>query len=198
MDCCPWCGGDPTGADLIRPALQEVEAALAGSRISPWGYRVLLRPGVSGVDPAYPKIVEIEKGYAAGRSRRRIDWPMLVGLIVHELGHSFLYHHVPWSRTERFQRAFGDVEAPYDVPDEVRVEFHHRRISRVPVDHVTPYAGLHPQEDFAETFRFYVTRGARLDDLFAELREKRKAAAVRERFVVLHDYLQTLADRAVR
>jgi hypothetical protein len=195
MDCCPWCGGDATGNALIGPALQRVSELLALSRIGHWGYRVLLRPGVSGVDPAYPKIVEIEKGYAVGKPAERIDWPMLVGLIVHELGHSFLYHHLVWGRTERFRRAFGDVDALYDVPDDVRVEFHHRGASRVPVDHVTPYAGLHPQEDFAETFRLYVTRGASLNDLFSELRAKRKAEVVKERFQLLHEYVQTLADR---
>jgi hypothetical protein len=195
MDCCPWCGGDSTGNALIRPALQRVEELLATSRISPWGYRVLLRPGVSGVDPAYPNVVEIDKGYAVGKSSRRIDWPMVVGLVVHELGHSFLYRHLPWARTERFRRAFGDVDVPYDVPDDVRVEFHQRGVSRVPVDHVTPYAGLHPQEDFAETFRLYVTRGAMLDELFAELDAKRKAKGVKERFQILHDYVQILAGR---
>jgi hypothetical protein len=75
------------------------------------------------------------------------------------------------------------------------VEFHHRGASRVPLDHVTPYAGLHPQEDFAETFRLYVTRGASLNDLFSELRAKRKAEVVKERFQLLHEYVQTLADR---
>ena len=34
--------------------------------------------------------------------------------------------------------------------------------SIAPRDHVSAYAAKHPQEDFAETFRFYVTRRGRL------------------------------------
>ena len=75
---------------------------------------MLLRPGISGVDPRYPKIVEIEQRYVVGKQRQdEISWTMLVGLITHELGHSFLYHHWDWTRTRRFRRAFGEVDKAY-------------------------------------------------------------------------------------
>jgi len=50
----------------------------------------------------------------------------------------------------------------------------------------------HPQEDFAETFRFYVTRFGRLRDLFSELGRKRKGVVVYEKFLALHDYVRQL------
>ncbi|MEZ4456718.1 MAG: hypothetical protein R2882_09245 [Gemmatimonadales bacterium] len=61
MDHCPWCGGDATGRDLIPRALTNVRRLLRASGVPDWGYRILLRPGVSGVDGDYPKIVEIER-----------------------------------------------------------------------------------------------------------------------------------------
>ena len=51
MNVCPWCGQDATGRDLIPRALTRVRRLLLVSRIRDWGYRVLLRPGISGVDP---------------------------------------------------------------------------------------------------------------------------------------------------
>jgi len=41
---------------------------------------------------------------------------MLTGLLLHELGHSFLYHHWAWTRTGRFRRAFGEVRKPIASP----------------------------------------------------------------------------------
>jgi hypothetical protein len=60
------------------------------------------------------------------------------------------------------------------------------------VNHVSGYATRHPQEDFAETFRFYVTRRGRLRELFAEFGQKRKGVIVYEKFLALHEYLRTL------
>jgi hypothetical protein len=162
------------------------------SRIRPWGYRVLLRPGVSGVDPKYPKVVEIEQRYVTGRRQDEIPWTMLTGLIVHELGHSFLYHHWHWTRADAFRRVFGEVDKAYRVKDETWVDFQRRRVATAPVDHVSAYAMQHPQEDFAETFRFYVTRLGRLRDLFSELGRKRKGVVVYEKFLALHDYVRQL------
>ena len=45
MSVCPWCGNDATGQDLITRALTRARRLLLVSRIRPWGYRVLLRPG---------------------------------------------------------------------------------------------------------------------------------------------------------
>jgi predicted RNA-binding Zn-ribbon protein involved in translation (DUF1610 family) len=192
MHYCPWCGDDATGRGLIRPALTRVRRLLIVSRIKPWGYRVLLRPGVSGVDPRWPKIVEIEQRYVTERSRGEIDWSMLVGLIAHELGHSFLYHNWRWTRGERFRRAFGEVYKTYRGVDTTWVDFQRRRVAtRLPY-HVSSYAATHPQEDFAETFRFYVTRRGRMRELFAELGQKRKALVAYEKFLTLHDYVRSL------
>jgi RNA polymerase subunit RPABC4/transcription elongation factor Spt4 len=196
FDFCPWCGGDATGQDLMQRALRRTRRLLLVSRIRPWGYRVLLRPGVSGVDPKYPDMVEIERRYVTGRRRDEIPWTMLTGLICHELGHSFLFHHWRWARSPAFRRAFGDVEKAYRVPDDGWVDFQRRRIAIAPVDHVSVYASLHPQEDFAETFRFYVTRHGRLRDLFAEFGRKRKGVAVYEKFMVLRDYTRSIWRRA--
>ena len=190
---CPWCGNDATGQDLIPRALRRVRRLLLVSRISDWGYRVLLRPGVSGVDPRWPKIVEIERRYVVGKRKRdEISWSMLVGLIIHELGHSFLYHHWPWTRLSRFRHAFGEVDQAYRGVDDTWVDFQRRGVAINPVDHVTNYAATHPQEDFAETFRFYVMRRGRLRELFSEFGRKRKGVVVYEKFLVLHDYVRAL------
>src|SRR2546422_10267641 len=89
MDVCPWCGKDATGRDLIRQALRRARQLLVVGRLKDWNYRVLLRPGVSGVTHRTPKIIEIERRYVTGKRRRRdeISWNMLSGLILHELGH---------------------------------------------------------------------------------------------------------------
>jgi hypothetical protein len=154
---------------------------------------VLLRPGISGVDPQYPSIVEIEQRYVVGRRHRdEISWTMLVGLLTHELGHSFLYHHWDWTRTRQFRRAFGEVDKAYRGMDNTWVYFQRRRIAIAPTNFVSAYAAKHPQEDFAETFRFYVTRRGRLRDLFGEFGRKRKGVILYEKFLVLHDFVRAL------
>jgi len=193
MPWCPWCGKDASGQDLIPRALTNVRRLLTASRLAPWHYRILLRPGVSGVDPRWPKRVEIEQRYVVGKRKRdEIPWSMLVGLIAHELGHSFLYHHWIWTRTESFRHAFGRVDKAYRVRDDTWVDFQRRRVTTTHPDHVTAYAATHPQEDFAETFRFYVTRRGRLRELFAELGGKRKGVIVYEKFLALHHYVRSL------
>src|SRR5439155_23763763 len=89
--------------------------------------RVLLRPGVSGVDPRAPKVIEIERRYVTAKRRRdEISWNMLTGLVLHELGHSFLYHHWAWTRTGRFRRALGKERMAYRVADEIWVDSERR------------------------------------------------------------------------
>src|SRR5207247_7193 len=110
MDACPWCGKDATGRDLLPRALHRVHRLLVVSRLKAWHYRVLLRPGVSGVSPDRPKVIAI--------ARR--------------------------------------------------------------------------QEDFAERFRFDVTRRGRLRELFGEFGRKRKGVPVFEKFLVLHDFVRSL------
>ncbi|MBK9031213.1 MAG: putative zinc-binding metallopeptidase [Myxococcales bacterium] len=193
MDACPWCGQDPTGRDLIEPAMREIRRLLRIAGIANWGFRVLLRPGGSGVDPKYPKIVEIERSHVLEPRRRgEVPWTMLVGLIAHELGHSFLFHHWRWTRTPKFRRVFGEVDKAYRAMDDHTVYFQRRKVSHAPPDHPSAYAATHPQEDFAETFRFYVTRQRRLRELFAELGRKRKGVKVFEKFLLLHDYVRSL------
>jgi hypothetical protein len=160
--------------------------------VTDWGYRVLLRPGVSGVDPRWPKIVEVEQRFVVGRGSDEVPWSTLVGLITHELGHSFLYHHWIWTRSERFRRSFGEVAKSYRVQDDTWVYFQRRRVAIAPANHVSVYAAHHPQEDFAETFRFYVTRRGRLRELFAEFGRKRKGVVLYEKFLALHDYVRSL------
>jgi len=86
MEACPWCGKDATGRDLIRQALRRVRQLLVVGRLKDWQYRVLLRPGVSGVTHRTPKIIEIERRYVTSKRRRRdeISWNMLTGLILHD------------------------------------------------------------------------------------------------------------------
>jgi hypothetical protein len=193
MDTCPWCGRDATGRDLIAPAEKEVKRLLRIVGIANWGYRLLLRPGTSGVDPSYPKIVEINRSHIFDRPKRgEIPWTMLVGLIAHELGHSFLYHHWRWTRTPKFRKVFGEVDKAYRAADDIAVYFDRRKVAHDYPDHVSAYAMVHPQEDFAETFRIYVTRKRRLRELFAELGRKRKAVKVYEKFLVIHDYVRAL------
>jgi predicted RNA-binding Zn-ribbon protein involved in translation (DUF1610 family) len=190
MDHCPWCGKDATGRDLLRPALQRVRGLFRTARVPDWGYRILVRPGISGVDPNFPKIVEIERRHVERRDE--ISWPSLVGLITHELGHSFLFYHWRFARSRRFRNAFGDVSKAYRGVDESWVSFRRRTISRTPVNYVTTYASKHPLEDFAETFRFYVIRRGRLKDLLAEIGRKGKGVTVFEKFLTLHTYQQEL------
>jgi len=75
-------------------------------------------------------------------------------------GHSFLYHHWHWTRSTVFRRGFGEVAKVYRVLDDAWVDFQRRGVAIAPVNHVSGYATRHPQEDFAETFRFYLTRRA--------------------------------------
>ena len=193
METCPWCGEDATGRDLVRQALRRVRSLLIVSRVKDWDYRILLRPGVSGVSPAAPKVIEIDRRYVTRKRRRdEISWNTLTGLILHELGHSFLYHNWSWPRSGRFRRTFGEVRKAYRVADEHWVDFERRRVATTLVDYVSRYAATHPQEDFAETFRFYVTRRGRLRELFGEFGRKRKGVIVFEKFLVLHDYVRSL------
>lgn len=194
MDYCVWCGHDATGQDLLRPALRRVRDLLRQARVPDWGYRILIRPGVSGVDPAYPKVVELESRYIDRHYYN--SWPSIVGLIVHELGHSFLFHHWRFARSARFRKAFGDVDKAYRGVDESWVSFRKRSLSKTPVNHVTAYASKHPLEDFAETFRFYVIRRGRLKELLAEIGRKGKGVVVYEKFLTLHNHLQELRQRA--
>lgn len=193
MDTCPWCGQDPTGRDLIEPAAREIRRLLRIAGIANWGFRLLLRPGGSGVAPGSPKIVEINRRHVLERKRRdQVPWSMMVGLIAHELGHSFLFHHWRWTRSVRFRRVFGEVDKAYRVDEDTPVYFERRRVAYAPLEHVSAYAATHPQEDFAETFRIYVTRRRRLRELFAELGRKRKAVRVFEKFLLLHEYVRSL------
>lgn len=194
MDHCIWCGNDATGQDLLQPALRRVRRLLSKVRVPDWGYRILVRPGVSGVDPEYPKVVEIDRRHVDRRDE--ISWPRLVGLIMHELGHSFLFHHWRFARSARFRKAFGDVSKAYRGVEETWVSFRKRNMSQTPVNHVTAYASKHPLEDFAETFRFYVIRRGRLKDLLAEIGRKGKGVVVYEKFLTLHAYLQELRQKA--
>src|SRR5205814_2143683 len=83
------------------------------------------------------------------RRRDEISWNMLTGLILHELGHSFLYHNWSFTRTGRFRRAFGEVRKVYRVADSKWVDFERRGVTTTLPDYVTAYAATHPQEDFA-------------------------------------------------
>ena len=65
MGTCPWCGSDATGRDLIPRALRRARRLLVVSRIRDWHYRILLRPGVSGVAPDAPKIIEATRSPGA-------------------------------------------------------------------------------------------------------------------------------------
>ena len=80
----------------------------------------------------------------------------------------------------------------YRINDDAWVDFQRRRVAISPVNHVSGYAARHPQEDFAETFRFYLTRRGRLREMFAELGQKRKGVPVYEKFLLLHDYVRSL------
>ena len=72
-----------------------------------------------------------------------------VGLVAHELGHSFLFHHWEWTRTRAFRHAFGEVDKAYRGMDNTWVYFQRRGVAIDPPDHVSTYAAKHPQEDFA-------------------------------------------------
>jgi len=80
----------------------------------------------------------------------------------------------------------------YRVADWKWVDFERRGVTTTLPNYVTAYAATHPQEDFAETFRFYVARRGRLRELFAEFGRKRKGVPVFEKFLVLHDFIRSL------
>jgi len=192
MSICPWCGFDATGQDLIQRALTRVRRLLLVARIRDWGYRILLRPGVSGVDPKAPKIVEIDRDYVVNTRREEVPWTLLVGLLCHELGHSFLYYHWTLTRRPEFRRIFGEVNKAYRVSDETWVNLARKRVSSVRPEYVTAYAATHPLEDFAETFRLYVQRRGRMRELLAEVGRANKDVIVYERFLLLHRFVRAL------
>src|SRR5437879_12841381 len=88
----------------------------------------------------------------------------------------------------------------YRVADSKWVDFERRGVTTTLPNYVTAYAATHPQEDFAETFRFYVSRRARLRELFAEFGRKRKGVPRFAQFRVLHDDIWSLRpwSRAAR
>jgi hypothetical protein len=88
------------------------------------------------------------------------------------------------------------VAKAYRVVDDAWVDFQRRRVAMSPVNHVSAYSTRHPEEDFAETFRFYLTRRGRLRELFAEFGQKRKGVIVYQKFLALHEYVRSL--RAAR
>ena len=193
MEVCPWCGFDATGQELIGRALTRVRRLLLVARVKDWGYRVLLRPGVSGVDPRAPKIIEIDRGYAVGiRRKDEIAWTLLVGLITHELGHSFLYHHWSWTKLDDFRRVFGEVHKTYRVSDATWVQFHRKSVTAGNSRHVTAYGASHPLEDFAETFRIYIGWRGQMKELLADLGRRRKEAVVYEKFLLMHRLVRSL------
>ncbi len=198
MDYCPWCGGDATGADLIRPLLRRVNRLLAASRVPRWSYRVLLRPGSSGVDPASPDVVEICESYVVGKRRDEIPDSLLVGLILHELGHSLLFRNWSWTRRAEFIRTFGRAEKAYRVIDRAWARRMRPGASKAAPDFVSRYAATHPLEDFAEVFRVYVARRARMRSIFAELGRRRKGVALYEKFLVLERLLRPRRRRSAR
>ena len=178
---------------MIERTLTRVRRLLLVSRIKDWGYRVLLRPGVSGVSPWSPKIIEIDRSYVVGARRRdEMPWTLVAGLLSHELGHSFLYHHWSWTRTDGFRRIFGEVHKAYRVRDDTWVQFHRRRVASGNSRHVTGYAATHPLEDFAEVFRLYVTWRGSMKDLLADLGRRRKDPIVYEKFLLLHRFVRSL------
>ena len=190
---CPWCGFDPSGQDLIAGPLVRVRQLLTAARIKDWGYRVLLRPGVSGVDPKHGALIEIDSTYVVNAQRRReIPWTMLVGLICHELGHSFLYYHWSWVRTREFARIFGEAGKAYRVRDDTWVNFKKKKVTRVRPGFVSTYAATHPLEDFAEVFRIYVTRKGKMRELLADLGQARKDGVLYEKFLLLHRFVRSL------
>jgi hypothetical protein len=192
MSLCPWCGFDATGQDLIERALTRVRRLLLVSRIRDWGYRVLLRPGVSGVDPGASRIVEIDRAYVVNTRRQEVPWTLLVGLLCHELGHSFLYHHWNLTRRPEFQRVFGEVHKAYRVSDAAWVDLARKRVSTVRPEYVTTYAASHPLEDFAETFRLYIQRRGRMRELLADVGRANKDVIVYEKFLLLHRFVRSL------
>jgi hypothetical protein len=78
------------------------------------------------------------------------------------------------------------------VSDVSWVDFQRRRVTTTHPNHVTAYAANHPQEDFAETFRFYVTRRGRMRELLAEMGQKRKGVVVYQKFLELHRLVRSL------
>ena len=105
----------------------------------------------------------------------------------------------------RTGKRFGQLCEPREIACKIASpDMQRRSVSRAPVRHVTAYAATHPQEDFAETFRFYVTRRGRMRELFAELGRKRKDVAKKEKYeptprehALLEAYLPPLVITAV-
>src|SRR3989442_15786181 len=109
MDVCPWCGKDATGRDLIRQALRRVRQLLVVGRLKDWNYRVLLRPGVSGVTHRTPKIIEIERRYVTSKRRRlhQISWNRRAGTTQDEPAHALPYLHLTFSLPRHIRHPFA-------------------------------------------------------------------------------------------
>src|SRR3989449_10429759 len=80
----------------------------------------------------------------------------------------------------------------YRVADSKWVDFERRGVTTTLPNYVTAYAATHPQEDFAETFRFYVARRGRLRGLFAGFGREREGVVVYEKFLALHEVVRSL------
>ena len=175
MNACPWCGGDPTGRDLIPRALTRVRRLLLVSRIKDWGYRVLLRPGSREWTPCILRSSRSSSAmWWAGGGETRSPGPCWWGCspTSWDTASSIITGSGPapgssGGRLGRWTRRTGGWT--------ILVYFQRRRIAIAPTNFVSAYAAKHPQEDFAETFRFYVTRRGRLRDLFGELVGNAKA-----------------------
>jgi hypothetical protein len=64
-------------------------------------------------------------------------------LLIHELGHAFAERWLTAAERACLAPVFGDYDAPYRRAP---------KPARAGPDHVSRYSGVHPAEDFAETF----------------------------------------------
>ena len=88
--------------------------------------------------------------------RRRLDEPFrtLIGHLRHEIGHHYWDYLVPpGGPLDAFRQLFGDERADYRA---ALTDHYLRGGDWNRARHITPYAGAHPLEDWAETFAHYL------------------------------------------
>ena len=109
--------------------------------------------------------IDVKEADDVERERLRVDLSeshrTVVGHFRHEIGHYYWELLVRGAREDSCRRIFGDHEEPYDLA----LDRYYR--TGAPRDwetsYLSAYASMHPWEDFAECFAFYLTTVSGLD-----------------------------------
>lgn len=110
--------------------------------------------------------INIKEADDAEREKLRVDLGeaqrTLVGHFRHEIGHYFWDLLVPGRHMEAFKQLFGDHENPM-YQDALKHHYEQGAPADWPQSHISAYATMHPWEDWAECFAFYLDMASVLE-----------------------------------